>query len=62
MNKEGRIAIAGVGNCASSNVSRPLHEAVFVEPNCTTVFQPKLADIGVTVQMGPVLFIEGSAR
>lgn len=93
-----RLAIAGVGNCASSllqgleyyrrrgttdtaglvhpvlggysltdirpvaafdvdrrKVGRPLHEAVFAPPNCTTVFQPELPDWGVTVQMGPVL-------
>ncbi len=93
-----RLAIAGVGNCASSliqglvyyprhgclqtagllhpqlggyrlediqvvcafdidrrKVGRPLHEAVFAPPNCTTVFEPDLPDFGVTVQMGPVL-------
>ncbi len=98
MNKEIRIAIAGVGNCASAlvqgleyyqhtdpatsaglihtelggyraqdvrvvaafdidrrKVGRPLHQAIFAEPNCTTVFQRELGDSGVTVQMGPVL-------
>ncbi len=93
-----RLAIAGVGNCASSllqgisyyqppistetagvvhpqlgpysinditpvaafdvdrrKVGRPLHEAVFAPPNCTTVFQAELPDYGVTVQMAPVL-------
>ncbi|MHC4416484.1 MAG: inositol-3-phosphate synthase [Planctomycetota bacterium] len=93
-----RLAIAGVGNCASSllqgfeyyrernpeqtagllhstigpyrlndirvvaafdvdrrKVGRPLQEAVFAPPNCTTVFQPDLPDYGVTVMMGPVL-------
>ena len=90
-----RIALAGVGNCASSlvqgiahyrdnntvglahpdiggyrvsdlvpvvafdidrrKVGRPLHEAVFAKPNCTTIFQPILPDFGVTVKMGPVL-------
>lgn len=90
-----RIAIAGVGNCASSlvqgiayyrdnntvglahpdiggyrasdlvpvvafdidrrKVGRPLHEAVFAKPNCTTIFKPTLPDFGVTVKMGPVL-------
>ncbi len=98
-----RLAIAGVGNCASSliqglsyyprrgcletagllhpqiggyrledieivcafdidrrKVGRPLHEAVFAPPNCTTVFEPELPDFGVTVQMGPVL--DGVAR
>ena len=93
-----QIAIAGVGNCASSllqgleyyrhadstetaglvhpilggysiadirpvaafdidrrKVGRPLREAIFARPNCTTVFQRDLPDYGVTVQMGPVL-------
>jgi myo-inositol-1-phosphate synthase len=93
-----RLAIAGVGNCASSllqgidyyrnrsanetigllhkeiggyrigdvrpvaafdvderKVGKPLHQAVFAPPNCTTVFQRELTDYGVTVQMGPVL-------
>ncbi len=93
-----KIAIAGVGNCASSllqgieyyrnrrsvdtagllhpeiggyrlsdiqvvaafdvdrrKVGRPLAEAVFAPPNCTTVFQRELPAYGVTVQMGPVL-------
>lgn len=35
-------------------VGRPLHEAVFAPPNCTTVFQPELPDYGVQVQMGPL--------
>jgi myo-inositol-1-phosphate synthase len=93
-----RLAIVGIGNCASSlvqgleyysrgrpyeaagllheeiggcrlgdievvaafdidrrKVSRPLEEAVFAPPNCTTVFQHDLPPTGVTVQMGPVL-------
>jgi myo-inositol-1-phosphate synthase len=92
------LAIAGVGNCASSllqgieyyrhrdpgdsagllhtelggyrvqdvrvvaafdvdarKVGRPLEEAIFAQPNCTTVFQEKLPASGVEVQMGPVL-------
>ncbi len=91
------LAIAGVGNCASSllqgieyyrqrdpgesagllhpelggyrlqdirivaafdvdarKVGRPLEEAIFAAPNCTTVFQEKLPACGVQVQMGPV--------
>ena len=93
-----KIAIAGVGNCASSlvqgleyyrhhdsseaaglihpelggyriedvevvaafdvdrrKVGRPLNQAVFAHPNCTTVFQRELSENSVTVQMGPVL-------
>ncbi len=92
------LAIAGVGNCASSllqgleyyknhnspdtaglmhtviggyrledlrpvaafdvdrrKVGKPLEEAVFAPPNCTTVFHRELPSYGVTVQMGPVL-------
>ncbi|MDP1758612.1 MAG: inositol-3-phosphate synthase, partial [Thermodesulfovibrionales bacterium] len=96
-----RIAIAGVGNCASSliqgieyykslgdrhpdkslglmhynlggyrpadidivaafdidkrKVGRPLKEAVFAEPNCTKIFNKKLHNYPVTVQMGEIL-------
>jgi len=93
-----KLAIAGVGNCASSlvqgleyyrrhdpdesagvlhsvvggyrledlrvvaafdvdarKVGRPLEEAVFAPPNCTTVFQEKLPASGITVTMGPVM-------
>ena len=98
MSKTVRLAIVGVGNCASSllqgidyyrdhatertagllhaevggyrihdirpvaafdvdrrKVGKPLHEAVFASPNCTTVFQRELSEDGVVVQMGPVL-------
>jgi len=93
-----KLAIAGVGNCASSlvqgieyyqrrastetagllhpviggyrlsdikvvaafdvdrrKVGRPLEEAIFAPPNCTTIFQRELPRSGVIVQMGPVL-------
>ncbi|MCH8824533.1 MAG: inositol-3-phosphate synthase, partial [Planctomycetes bacterium] len=93
-----RLAVAGVGNCASSllqgiayyrthtsnetaglmhtdiggyrledvravaafdvdrrKVGKPLEEAIFAPPQCTTVFQRDLPSYGVTVQMGPVL-------
>ena len=94
--EEIRLAIAGVGNCASSllqgieyyrssrkidglchafiggygakdirvvaafdvdrrKVGKPLQEAAFAPPNCTTVFHDKLPDYGVRVQMSPVL-------
>jgi|GEM_PF-7057197 len=98
MHQEIKLAIAGIGNCASAliqgleyyrhydptqsaglihpevggyrienvsvvaafdidrrKVGKPLHEAIFAEPNCTTVFQREFPDRGVTVQMGPVL-------
>ncbi|MBC6445058.1 MAG: inositol-3-phosphate synthase [Alphaproteobacteria bacterium GM202ARS2] len=93
-----KIALAGIGNCASSllqgiqfykdqqlgggnglaheiiggytvqdivpvaafdidrrKVTRPLREAVFAPPNCTTVFESGLPDYDVIVKMGPVL-------
>jgi len=93
-----KIAIAGVGNCASSlvqgleyyrindnldaaglmhqviggfgpadievvaafdidkrKVGRPLEQAIFAKPNCTTKFQQALPVSNVTVQMAPVL-------
>lgn len=98
MRQEIKLAIVGIGNCASAliqgleyyrhydptqsaglihpevggyriedvsvvaafdidrrKVGKPLHEAIFAEPNCTTVFQREFPDRGVTVQMGPVL-------
>jgi myo-inositol-1-phosphate synthase len=98
-----KVAIAGVGNCASSllqgiefyrthdpgesagvlhpeiggyriedvrvvaafdvdarKVGRPLEDAIFAPPNCTTVFQEKLPSYGVEVEMAPVL--DGVAR
>ena len=36
-------------------VGRPLQEAVFSPPNCTTVFHRELPAYGITVQMGSVL-------
>ena len=93
-----KIAIAGVGNCASSlvqgleyyrqrnedeivglmrpeiggwratdidivaafdvdsrKVGKPVENAIFAKPNCTTIFQDNLPASGVTVQMAPVL-------
>ena len=93
-----RVAIVGVGNCASSliqgleyyrganatevtglmhpvvgdwsvsdievvcafdidrrKVGKPLEQAIFAKPNCTTVFQAALPVSNVIVQMGPIL-------
>ena len=93
-----RVAIVGVGNCASSliqgleyyrgandtdvnglmhpvvgdwsvsdieivcafdidrrKVGKPLEQAIFAKPNCTTVFQAALPVSKVIVQMGPIL-------
>ena len=93
-----RVAIVGVGNCASSliqglefyrrqsnrdlgglmhpsiggygcddievvaafdidrrKVGLPVEQAIFAQPNCTTVFQKLIPTSGLTVRMGPVL-------
>ena len=98
MSQHVKIAIAGLGNCASSlvqgieyyrhhsadeaaglmhpqigpyhasdiqvvaafdvdarKVGLPVEQAIFAQPNCTTIFQAELPPSGVTVQMGPVL-------
>ncbi len=36
-------------------VGRDLSEAIFAKPNCTHIFHPKVPNLGVEVQMGPVL-------
>ncbi|MFQ6060799.1 MAG: inositol-3-phosphate synthase, partial [Thermoplasmata archaeon] len=36
-------------------VGKELSEAIFAEPNCTTVFYPGVPELGVEVKMGPVL-------
>ncbi len=96
--KKIRIAIIGIGNCASSliqgihfykgknledaiglmhgeiggfrpdhievvagfdidkrKVGQDVHEAIFSNPNCTTVFQPDIPPAGVKVRMGKLL-------
>src|ERR1700729_3046204 len=69
MQKKIKVAIAGVGNCASAlvqgveyvsafdvdkrKVGRPLEEAIFAKPNNTRVFQSSLPVSNVVVQMGP---------
>ncbi|RLA84903.1 MAG: inositol-3-phosphate synthase [Deltaproteobacteria bacterium] len=98
MGEKVRVAIAGVGNCASSliqgiyyykkrrhldvsglmyediggykpwdieivaawdvdarKVGRDVSEAIFSPPNCTTVFEPEVPQLGVKVRMGKVL-------
>lgn len=98
MTKEIRLAVAGVGNCASSliqglsyyrdkdsgeipglmhvdfggykirhikpvaafdvdkrKVGKDISEAIFANPNCTTVFHEKVPKTGVSVKKGPVL-------
>ena len=38
-------------------VGRPLHEAAFAPPNCTTVISDHIEKSDVVVQMGPVLML-----
>jgi len=49
------IQIVAAFDVDRRKVGRPLEEAVFAAPNCTTVFHRDLPQYGVTVQMGPVL-------
>jgi len=39
----------------SRKIGKDLGEAIFAKPNCTTVFQPRVPDLGVEVMKGPVL-------
>ncbi|MDM7202727.1 MAG: inositol-3-phosphate synthase [Thermodesulfobacteriaceae bacterium] len=98
MNKVVRLAIVGVGNCASAlvqgifyykdkkvedlqglmfpdiggykpsdieivaawdidarKVGKDISEAIFVAPNCTTIFYPHVPKLGVKVRMGKIL-------
>lgn len=98
MSKKVKLAIVGVGNCASSliqgiyyyrnrseeeisglmhydiggykpwdievvaafdidvrKVGKDLSKAIFEKPNCTTVFCPDIPEMGVEVQMGPIM-------
>ena len=51
----GDIEVVAAFDIDHRKVGRPLEEAVFAKPNCTTVFQSVLPVSGVTVQMGPIL-------
>lgn len=97
MSKKVKLAIVGVGNCASSliqgiyyyknkqndttglmhrdiggykpwdlevvaafdmdvrKVGKDVSEAIFQKPNCTKVFYPDVPEMGVKVQMGPIM-------
>ncbi len=50
----GDIEVVAAFDVDRRKVGRPLHEAAFAAPNCTTVIRERLAPSGVTVQMGPV--------
>lgn len=51
----GDINIVAAFDVDKRKVGKPLKEAIFAKPNCTTVFYDNLPDYPVTVQMGPVL-------
>ncbi len=51
----GDLEIAAAFDIDRRKVGRDLAEAIFAEPNCTTVFRPQVPPSGVTVRMGPVL-------
>ena len=51
----GDIEVAAAFDIDKRKVGRDIHEAIFAEPNCTTVFYPDLALSGVAVRMGRIL-------
>jgi myo-inositol-1-phosphate synthase len=53
--RPGDIEVVAAFDTDKRKVGRDVHEAVFAEPNCTTVFQPDLPKSGVIVQMGRIL-------
>ncbi|GGK30222.1 inositol-3-phosphate synthase [Caldalkalibacillus thermarum] len=53
--KPGDINVVAAFDVDKRKVGKPLKEAIFAEPNCTTVFYENLPDYPVKVHMGPVL-------
>ncbi|MDQ0339304.1 myo-inositol-1-phosphate synthase [Caldalkalibacillus uzonensis] len=53
--KPGDINVVAAFDVDKRKVGQPLKEAIFAEPNCTTVFYENLPDYPVKVHMGPVL-------
>ncbi len=49
------IGVVAAFDVDRRKVGKPLEEAIFAQPQCTTIFEPDLPSYGVTVQMGPVL-------
>lgn len=49
------IAVVAAFDVDARKVGADVSRAVFAEPNCTKIFQPEIAEMGVTVKMGPVL-------
>ncbi|NLJ77190.1 MAG: inositol-3-phosphate synthase [Peptococcaceae bacterium] len=53
--KPGDIDIVAAFDVDKRKVGKKLKEAIFSQPNCTTVFYDDLPDYPIEVQMGPVL-------
>lgn len=51
----GDIEVVAAYDVDKRKVGKDISEAIFVEPNCTTVFYPKVPSTGITVSMGAVL-------
>jgi myo-inositol-1-phosphate synthase len=49
------IEIVAAFDIDRRKVGKPLEEAIFAKPNCTTVFQKVVPVSGVSVRMGPIL-------
>ena len=49
------IEVVGAFDIDRRKVGKPLEQAIFAKPNCTTVFQAALPASSVIVQMGPIL-------
>ncbi|MDE2581273.1 MAG: inositol-3-phosphate synthase [Rhodospirillales bacterium] len=49
------IAVVAAFDVDARKVGTDVSHAIFAKPNCTKVFQPEIAELGVTVKMGPVL-------
>lgn len=49
------IKVVAAFDIDARKVGKDVHEAIFAEPNCTTVFQSDIPASGVKVSMGPVL-------
>ncbi|MBI2370621.1 MAG: inositol-3-phosphate synthase [Deltaproteobacteria bacterium] len=49
------IQVVAAFDIDARKVGRPVQEAIFAQPNCTQVICQDMPDLGVLVQMGPVL-------
>lgn len=49
------IEVVSAFDVDARKVGQDVGRAIFAKPNCTKVFHPDVPEIGVTVQMGPVL-------